>query len=246
MQSLARLPGSAWSEIDAPASRPLSEQISDAIVSMIAAGTLLSGQRLVESEFAERFRTSRVPVREAVKILEAQGILATTPYRGTFVREFGSREQAQVAEARIAIEKLSIRQAAVVARANPDTLEPLDQVLGWMADCVLTGNRIGLNRADVEFHRRMCALTGNAILITLWGAIAHHVLIGFGLSNDSYPDSAAVLAQHRRLRETLVAAPLATLEEAIESHVLGRDVPVPAKTVGNRSRTSGTAKGRKA
>ncbi len=241
MQSLIHVPSGAQSEIGQPASRPLSEQISDAIVAMIAAGSLAGGQRLVESEFATRFRTSRVPVREAMKILEAQGILATAPYRGTFVREFGAREQAQVAEARIAIEKLGIRQAAAVVRTDRAALEPLDQVLGWMSDCVLTGNRIGLNRADVEFHRRMCAITGNAILITLWGAIAHHVLIGFGLSNESYPDSAAVLAQHRRLRNALVSAPLAELEGVIENHVLGRDIAAgaagaPNHTANNRKR----------
>lgn len=232
MQSAISLPGALRPEIEQPASRPLSEQIADAIVAMIAAGSLAGGQRLVESEFATRFRTSRVPVREAMKILEAQGILATAPYRGTFVREFGAREQAQVAQARIAIEKLVIRQAAAAARSDPAALEPLDQVLGWMSDCVLTGNRIGLNRADVEFHRRMCAMTGNAILITLWGAIAHHVLIGFGLSNESYPDSAAVLDQHRRLRAALVGAPLADLEGVIENHVLGRDIGASAEASG--------------
>jgi len=233
-------------DFEHPATRPLSEQISDAIVAMIAGGTLVAGQRLVETELAERFRTSRVPIREAVKMLEAQGILATTPYRGTHVMEFGEREQAQVIAARIAIEKLIILQAASAVRADPGALRPLDTVLGRMADFVLIGDRIALNRADVEFHRQMCRLTGNAILTTLWSAIAHHVLIGFGLSNDRYPDSAAVLAQHRRLREALVAAPLECLGQVIEAHVLGRDIPAREATVSSRRRTAGNTKGRKA
>jgi DNA-binding GntR family transcriptional regulator len=239
MNGHARRSPAVAADVEHPAARPLSEQISDAIVSMIAGSTLVAGQRLVETELALRFHTSRVPIREAVKMLEAHGILATTPYRGTHVMEFGEREQAQVTEARVAIEKLIIRQAAPLVRADPEALRPLDEALVRMANCVLIGDRIALNRADVDFHRRMCLLTGNAILITLWGAIAHHVLIGFGLSNDRYPDSAAVLAQHRHLREALIAAPLETLEDVIESHVLGRDIPAPEEPIGSRRRTAG-------
>jgi DNA-binding GntR family transcriptional regulator len=231
---------------DFPAARPLSEQIAEAIVSMIAAGTLAPGQRLVESDIAERFHTSRVPVREAVKILEAQGILATTPYRGTHVGEFGPREQAQLTEVRVALEKLIVRQAAALVRAHPQALASLDRALSRMAECVLTGNRIGLNRADVEFHRAMTLLTGNAILITLWGAIAHHVLIGFGLSNERYPDSAAVLAQHQKLRATLLSAPPETLESAIEAHVLGRDIPAGAAPGPRPNQTPAVRKRREA
>ena len=214
------------------APQPLSERIADAIVAMIAEGRLVGGQRLGEAEFADRFHTSRIPVREAVKVLETRGILTTAPHRGTHVMEFGAREQAQVIEARIAIERVAAVQAAAAIRADPSSLALLDQVLDAMAECVRTERRIALNRADVEFHRRVYALSGNAILITLWGAISNHVLIGFGLSNERYPNSSDVLAQHRRLREALVSAPLAAVGDAVERHVLGRDIPGHDK--GNR------------
>ena len=226
-------------------SMPLSEQIASAIIAMIANRQLIGGQRLGEAEFADRFRTSRIPVREAVKVLETRGILTTAPHRGTHVMEFGAREQTQVIEARIAIERIATTQAAAMVRANTLLLAPLDEVLSAMAECLRSGDRIALNRADVEFHRRVYLLSGNAILITLWGAISNHVLIGFGLSNERYPNSADVLAQHRRLRETLVSAPLATVGDAVELHVLGRDIPrmtsgtnrcpaAPSRDPGNR------------
>lgn len=227
------------------ASQSLSEQVADAIVAMIAEGRLVGGQRLGEAEFADCFHTSRVPIREALKVLETRGILAGTPHRGTHVMEFGAREQTQVIEARIAIERIATVQAAARVRADPLLLALLDQVLGAMSACVRSGERIALNRADVEFHRRVYLLSGNAILITLWGAISNHVLIGFGLSNDRYPNSADVLAQHRRLRETLVSAPLAAVGDAVEAHVLGRDIPTPEQAFGSRSRDPGSKGARK-
>jgi DNA-binding GntR family transcriptional regulator len=215
----------------------LPEQIATAIVLMIAGGALLPGQRLVETELAARLRTSRAPLREAMRRLEAQGILSTTPYRGTRVVSFDPASQAQVTEARIALEKLVIRQAAAVLREAPARAGELDAVLADMRRCVAARDRLGLNRADVAFHRAMCRIADNPVLLALWEAIANHVLISFGLSNARYPDSQAVLEQHLRLRANLASAELGALEGIAERHVLGRDLPVaePSKSKGGRN-----------
>ena len=63
----------------------LAEQGAEAIVGGIASGALVPGQRLVESELARTLQMSRVPLREALKILETQGIVESTPHRGTFI-----------------------------------------------------------------------------------------------------------------------------------------------------------------
>jgi DNA-binding GntR family transcriptional regulator len=54
-------------------------------VTGIASGVLVPGQRLIEVELAGMLQMSRVPLREALKILEVQGILKSTPHRGTVV-----------------------------------------------------------------------------------------------------------------------------------------------------------------
>jgi DNA-binding GntR family transcriptional regulator len=222
------VPGAPASDFAITGVRPLPDQIAEAIVVMIASGQLQSGQRIVEAELAERLNTSRVPVREAMRRLEAQGILATVPYRGTRVGAFGEREQAQAAEARIALEGLIFRQAARALRAAPSRVADLDQVLADMQCCVAANNRLALNRADLAFHHAMCRLTGNPILVTLWQAIAPHVLIAFGLSNARYPNSQAVLDQHIRLRAALLNAPLDDLPGLAERHVNGADLVAPA------------------
>jgi len=221
-------PGAPASDFAIAGVRPLPDQIAEAIVVMIAGGQLQPGQRIVEAELAESLSTSRVPVREAMRRLEAQGILATVPYRGTRVGAFGEREQAQAAEVRIALEGLIFRQAAEALRANRSRVADLDQVLAEMRCCLTANDRLALNRADLAFHHAMCRLTGNPILLTLWQAIAPHVLIAFGLSNARYPDSPAVLDQHVRLRAALLNAPLDDLPALAERHVNGADLVGPA------------------
>src|SRR4051812_29252897 len=84
----------------------LAEQAADAIVTGISSGILKPGQRLVETELAGTLKMSRVPLREALKILEAQGIVESIPHRGTRTAVFNDDRVDQICEARIALEKL--------------------------------------------------------------------------------------------------------------------------------------------
>ena len=73
----------------------LAEQAAEAIVGGIAAGIFKPGERLVETNLAATLQMSRVPLREALKILEAQGIVASTPHRGTFIPTFDDNRVAR-------------------------------------------------------------------------------------------------------------------------------------------------------
>ncbi|HEV7922286.1 MAG TPA: GntR family transcriptional regulator, partial [Thermoanaerobaculia bacterium] len=77
----------------------LAEQAAEAIVIGIAEGVLKPGQRLVETELARTLQMSRVPLREALKILEAQGIVSSAPHRGTFIADFDRTRIDRICEA---------------------------------------------------------------------------------------------------------------------------------------------------
>src|SRR6476620_4969231 len=89
--------------------RHLSEAIADAITSAIAQGALHPGERLIEEAIAAQLLVSRVPLREAIRTLEAQGILVVTPNRGARVVSMDERTVANVQEARIAIERIACK-----------------------------------------------------------------------------------------------------------------------------------------
>ena len=87
----------------APASG-LAERAAEAIVLGVASGALQPGQRLVEVELARLLQMSRVPLREALKILEAQGIVESTPHRGTHIATFDESRIDEICEG--CVEKL--------------------------------------------------------------------------------------------------------------------------------------------
>src|SRR5262245_38602196 len=91
------------------AARPLSEAIADAITSAIAQGALQPGERLIEEAIASQLAVSRVPLREAIRTLEAQGILVVTPNRGARIVVMDERTIANVQEVRIALERIACK-----------------------------------------------------------------------------------------------------------------------------------------
>src|SRR5260221_9586822 len=139
-------------------SRSLPDQIADAIVEGIAAGVLRPGQRLIELDLASQFSVSRVPLREALKTLEAQGILERGQNRGVRVVELDETRIDRICEVRAALETIAARYAVATYRAEPQPLQPLQAVPPEMADAVQPGALAAGNRADLAFHREICHL----------------------------------------------------------------------------------------
>jgi DNA-binding GntR family transcriptional regulator len=200
-------------------SRNLAEQVAGVIVDSIASGALLPGQRLVETEIAQRLQVSRVPLRESLKMLEAQGILDSAPHRGARVADFDEAKIDQICEARVALERIALRGAMRTYRAEPDRLGRLDAIVTTMERAAEQLDWTAISKADLAFHREICAASDNDIVMTLWEALARHVLIVFGREIRDERDAAILGPQHRRVRDMLLTAELPALEEEIEQHI---------------------------
>lgn len=200
-------------------SRNLGEQVADAIVDGIASGALRPGQRLVEIELAQQLQVSRVPLRESLKMLEAQGILESEPHRGARVAEFDDLKIDHICEARVALEKIALRDAMAAYRADPAHIARLDQIVARMERAAEALDWAAISKADLSFHREICAVSGNDVVITLWETLARHVLIVFGREIRSERDAKNIGPQHRRVRDMLLTADLPSLEAEIERHI---------------------------
>lgn len=87
-------------------------RISRELADRIVAGQIAAGTRLRQDHIAEEFGTSHVPVREAFRRLEAQGLVESEPRRGVRVSGFSLDEVREIAEMRAALEVLALRHAA--------------------------------------------------------------------------------------------------------------------------------------
>ena len=90
----------------------ISARISKILADRIVAGEIAAGSKLRQDHIAEEFETSHVPVREAFRRLEAQGLVVSEPRRGVRVAGFSLDEVKEVAEMRASLEVLALRHAA--------------------------------------------------------------------------------------------------------------------------------------
>ena len=123
-------------------------------------GSLPSGTKLVESELADRFGTSRGPVREAIRELAREGLVAELPRRGTVVSTLTARDLAEVYAVREGLELTASK--AVIDRVSDAQLDTLAEALRAMeAARRAKADYAAVAEHDFSFHRRLVALAGN-------------------------------------------------------------------------------------
>jgi len=99
-------------EAAATAHRTLADRAFSALHDAIVAGALAPGERLPIEELGEALGMSAMPIREALRRLDAAGLVENVPHRGARVTELSIADLAEVYEARLALEPLAVRRAA--------------------------------------------------------------------------------------------------------------------------------------
>ncbi|WP_421694527.1 GntR family transcriptional regulator [Aestuariivirga sp.] len=202
--------------------KSLAEQVADNLVEAIGLGNLSPGERILETEIAARLKVSRVPVREAFKVLATQGILQGEPHRGMSVIEVNEKVINEICDARIAVETLAVRSL----RADPERVGQLATALSSkiaiLSQRIRVGDLVAINHADIDFHRQLCELSGNRIATTLWQAIARHIWIVFGWEIRSETSISRMVEQHERLARALTSGSDSKAEDELIQHIRRR------------------------
>ncbi|MEO1919548.1 MAG: GntR family transcriptional regulator [Paracoccaceae bacterium] len=130
------------------------------VLQAIDEGTYLPGDRLVESELAERFRVSRTPVREALQRLETQSVLVRDG-RSMVVSSLDHDQLGELYVVRAELEGLAARLAA--QHASPEEVRVLREMVN--KDVALLGDPQKLSRANRRFHKQLHLASHNRFLI---------------------------------------------------------------------------------
>jgi DNA-binding GntR family transcriptional regulator len=147
----------------------LADQVRDHLLEGILSGRYPPDSRIVETLVARQLGTSQAPVREALRGLEALGVVEISPFRGARVRRPTRRELLEAYSVRSALEVLGARLA--VPRLTDDNLAEL---LGYgeaMAAAARIGDGHAVAEADAKFHGRIVELADNPTLRKVWGSL---------------------------------------------------------------------------
>lgn len=125
---------------------------------------LAPGERLNESRLTRELNLSRSPVREAFRILEAEGLLTLEPHRGAYVRTLSEHDLQEIFDVRLMFETHALTRGVLTA----DTLTPVRQALTEARAALEAGNLEQWHQAGVRFHDGLVALALNGHLRQLY------------------------------------------------------------------------------
>jgi GntR family transcriptional regulator, gluconate operon transcriptional repressor len=183
------------------ASRSLAEDAADRIREQILAGGFRQGEHLVEARIAEQLHISRGPVREAFKLLRAEGLLQEEPRRGTFVVRLAPEDVREIYGLRAAIEG---RAARIVASARtPEAVAELRELLQALDDAVAGGDVAVILARDLEFHDGLCRLSGSSRLHEVFQRYVPTLRGLLRLDERVYETLDLIAMQHRPLLEAI-------------------------------------------
>ncbi len=137
----------------------LAEDVADRIREEILSGGFGQGERLVEAGIAQQLGVSRGPVREAFKLLRAEGLVKEEPHRGTFVVRLTSADVREIYDLRAAIEARAAKELA--ERARGGDMRTMRRLLDRLLLAAENGDVAVVSQADLAFHEGVCHLTGN-------------------------------------------------------------------------------------
>jgi DNA-binding GntR family transcriptional regulator len=147
----------------------LADQVKDRLLQDILSGRYPPHSRIVETRVARELGTSQAPVREALRGLEALGLVEILAFRGARVRRPSTAELLEAYAVRSELEALGARLG--VPRMTDDDLAELEALGEAMQQAAARGDRHEVAVADAEFHARLLSLAGNGTLERVWQSL---------------------------------------------------------------------------
>jgi DNA-binding GntR family transcriptional regulator len=157
-----------------PSTPRLSPQVLAGLIrAQVISGHYAPGQRLTEDALADEHGVSRIPVREAFRLLEADGFVRAQAYYGTFVAELSPEEAADLLEIRGVLEPLGAARAA--SRRTPEQLAAMKDVVQQGLAAGEAGRIDELPALNTRFHGLLAVASGNTSLNQLISQLRHKI-----------------------------------------------------------------------
>ncbi len=152
-------------ELNMDAYLPLRDVVFNTLREAILRGDLVPGERLMELQLAAKLGVSRTPIREAIRMLEQEGLAITIPRKGAIVAGMTEKDMQDVLEIREALEELSVQVAC--DKITDEEVAKLRENMENFETSLKSGDLKRMAEADVEFHDVIYQATDNPKLINM-------------------------------------------------------------------------------
>ncbi|MEU5839716.1 MULTISPECIES: GntR family transcriptional regulator [Actinomycetes] len=189
---------------------------------LIMSGELPPGEALAQSQLAADLGVSLTPMREALRKLEAEGLIIIDAHRNAKVAPLTAREATNLFQVR---ERLDPMAAALAAAHRTDSDIARMKAAAEKMRPLAQNPDLEALAAHREFHRSIYAASHNDLLIrmleSLWDKADRYRQVGLSARKDSAADKKRVAAEHERILKAVTAGNAAKAEEEMARHVQG-------------------------
>ena len=203
--------------------QPISEQSSvveraaDQIRAEILTGTLEPGERLVQTRVAAALRISRGPVREAFKLLRAEGLLVEEHLRGTHVIDLSARDVREIYDLRAGLESRAAKLLA--GRLDERRTATLRRLVARIEQAAAAHDIPRMSQFDLEFHTAVVRMTGNNRLFQAYRRDVPLLRTLISFDERVYVSLTEIVREHPPLIDALATPDGAAAAALFEAHV---------------------------
>ena len=180
---------------------PLRVQIAEVLRRAIVSGKLRPGSVLVEATLAEQMNVSRAPIREAIQILENDGLVETVAYKGKRVKPLTAREVEETYNLREVFEVMAVRRILQYGRP----VAALWAHCHEMDRAADAGDQDKLTAADEAFHRTLIQVADHDLLLASWNSLYLRIHQIMALRNTVQPNLFDISGTHPPIVRALEA-----------------------------------------
>ena len=196
---------------------PLRDAVFETLREAILKGVLSPGQHLMEMQLAYQLGVSRTPVREAIRMLELEGLVNMVPRKGARVAAISEKSLCDVLEVRRALEELSVRLACT--RMERDDLEKLDSINQQFIRACQGDDVVQIARIDESFHAVIYEAADNAKLLQLLNQMQNQ-MYRYRIEYIKLKERRQILVEeHKKIIHSLARRDADAAAEAINTHI---------------------------
>ncbi|WP_052699211.1 GntR family transcriptional regulator [Hyphomicrobium sp. 99] len=221
--------------INGPMAVRTSEGIAHVVRQAILAGRLMPGTELPERKLADELSVSRTPVREALFVLQGEGLIDLIPGRCARVREVSTEEIEEIFVLRRLLETHAVKRAAKLRNASK--IKSIEDTLAAQKRLGQSGSVLEQAQADLAFHKAVAEAAGSQLLVTLVCRVFAITVTYRFAYKYSAPRTSRVFKQHSAIFDAIKSGNGSEAESLMSQHIKESSELVLKNVLGNQANT---------
>ena len=196
---------------------PLRDVVFNTLRQAILTGEMEPGERLMEIQLANKLGVSRTPIREAIRMLEQEGLAVTIPRKGAEVAKMTEKDMEDVLQIRLSLEALAVRLSC--ENITPAALQELKVAMEDFEEKTKSSQFVEMAKADVKFHEILYKASNNPKLQQLLSNLREQMYryrVEYLKDDGIYP---RLIEEHQKMYDALKAKDQELAVSYVEKHL---------------------------